>query len=115
MCEWGLEGIAETVELVVSELTTNAVLATTGPDGRPRYENALSGLPVVHVRLLSDRVRVVIEVWDASTGAPILQRGESDKESGRGLILVEAVCERWDWATAADWRGKVVWAELRAE
>jgi anti-sigma regulatory factor (Ser/Thr protein kinase) len=113
MCEWGLSGLAETVELVVSELVTNAVLATTGSDGRPRYDDELAGLPVVHIRLLSDRERVVVEVWDRSTEAPTLKEAEPDQESGRGLMLVEAVCERWGWATAAGWHGKAVWAEMR--
>ena len=30
----------------------------------------LSGLPVVHVRLSSDRARVLVEVWDRSAAAP---------------------------------------------
>jgi anti-sigma regulatory factor (Ser/Thr protein kinase) len=64
MCEWGLMSLAENAELVVSELVTNAVRASTGPDGRPRYDNASAGLPVVHLRVLSDRRRVVVEVWD---------------------------------------------------
>jgi len=113
MCEWGLGSIAETVELVASELTTNAVLASTGPDGRPRYEGDQSGLPVVHVRLMSDCVHLVIEVWDRSMRAPIPKQAEPDREGGRGLMLVEALCERWNWRTVAGWSGKLVWAELR--
>lgn len=115
VCEWSLVGLAENVELVVSELVTNAVRATTGPDGRPQYEDQLSGLPVVHLRLNSDRVRVLIEVWDPSTGAPIAKQAEPDDESGRGLMLVEALCERWSWDVVPGWAGKVVWAELRVE
>src|SRR6266436_2475033 len=60
MCEWDLADVAEDIELVVSELTTNAILATTGPDGQPRYEDELSGLPVIHVRLSSNRVCVLV-------------------------------------------------------
>ncbi len=114
VCEWGLASLAETVELVTSELMTNAVLATTSPDGRPRYEDDLAGLPVVHVRLSSDRTRVVIEVWDSSTAAPMVRQAEPDQAGGRGLMLVEALCERWGWRAVPGWAGKVVWAELRA-
>jgi hypothetical protein len=32
MYEWNLPSVADTVELVVSELVTNAVRASTGPD-----------------------------------------------------------------------------------
>jgi anti-sigma regulatory factor (Ser/Thr protein kinase) len=84
VCEWGLSGLAETVELVVSELVTNAVQASTGPDGRPRYDDDLAGMPVVHVRVSSDQVRVLVEVWDRSTLAPVVNHVEPDDESGRG-------------------------------
>jgi anti-sigma regulatory factor (Ser/Thr protein kinase) len=115
MYEWGLQAIAEAVELVVSELATNAVLATTGVDGRPKYTDGLAGLSVVHVRLLSNRERVVIEVWDASTAAPARKRHAApDEPGGRGLMLVEAYSERWGWGTVPGWAGKIVWAELRA-
>ena len=36
-CEWGLHGLADTIELVVSELVTNAVKASTDQDQRPHY------------------------------------------------------------------------------
>ena len=41
--------------------------------------------------------------------------GQADPgdERGRGLMLIEAVCDRWSWATAPDWTGKVMSAELR--
>lgn len=109
--EWDLVGLAETVELIVSELVTNAVRVTTDLDGRPRYDDAVSGLPVVHLRLSSDRARVAVEVWDKSTAAPTPKHAEPDQEGGRGLMLVEALCERWGWDAVPGWRGKVVWAE----
>lgn len=115
MCEWGLAAMAEAVELVVSELVTNAVLATTDPDGRPRYADDLAGLPVVHVRLSSDRARVVVEVWDASTDAPVRKHPEPDEPGGRGLMLVQALSKRWNWGVVPGWAGKVVWAELRVD
>jgi two-component sensor histidine kinase len=110
--EWGQESMVETAELIVSELVTNAVRATTGPEGRPRYDDA-SGLPVVHLRLSSDRVHVIAEVWDTGTGTPTPEHSEPDQESGRGLMLVQALCERWGWEIVPGRAGKVVWAELR--
>jgi len=44
--------LAEAAELIVSELVTNAVRASTGADGRPRYGEAR--LPVVILRLTTD-------------------------------------------------------------
>jgi|SRR5450755_3519427 anti-sigma regulatory factor (Ser/Thr protein kinase) len=113
MYEWHLGTVAETIELVVSEFTTNAVLASTYPDGRPRYEDG-SGLPALYLRLSSDRVRVLVEVWDANPHAPSPRAAGPGEESGRGLMLVEALCERWSWYTPRGLSGKVVWAEMRA-
>lgn len=114
MCEWGLTTLADNVELVVSELATNAVLASTHPDGQPRYEDG-AGLPRVHLRLSSDRTRVLIEVWDQNLGLPTPKTAGPDDESGRGLLLIEALCDRWDWDVPPGWNGKLVWAEMRAE
>jgi anti-sigma regulatory factor (Ser/Thr protein kinase) len=108
--EWGLRGLSETVELIVSELVTNAVQASTDPDGRPRYGEA--GLPVVVLRLFTEGTYVLIEVWDDIPDAPVTERADPDHESGRGLTLIEAVSDRWTWATVPGWTGKVVSAEL---
>ncbi len=110
LAEWGLHDLAEAAELIVSELVTNAVRASTGPDGRPRYDGA--GLPVVIVRLGTDGIRVMIEVWDGIAGAPVAEHAGPDDEGGRGLVLVEALCARWSWQAVPGWPGKVVWAEL---
>jgi anti-sigma regulatory factor (Ser/Thr protein kinase) len=106
--EWGLAALAETVELVVSELMTNAMLAATElPDAFRR------GLPVVHIRLLADEHRLIIEVWDSNPQAPVAKEAAPDEESGRGLMLVGALCERWGSEAAPGRGGKVVWAELQ--
>lgn len=113
MCEWSLAAVAESVELVVSELVTNALRASTDADGRPSYDDA-TGLPRVHLRLSSNRQRVLIEVWDQDNQLPAPKGAGPDDESGRGLMLVEALCERWGCDTSPEWAGKVVWADLRA-
>jgi anti-sigma regulatory factor (Ser/Thr protein kinase) len=110
--EWGLARAADSAGLVVTELLTNSVRACTGPDGRPRYDG--STLPVVHLRLSSDRARLLVEVWDSVRHAPMARRAGPDEEGGRGIALVQALSDRWDWATVPGWPGKVVWAELRS-
>jgi hypothetical protein len=35
---------------------------------------------------------------------------DDDAESGRGLLLVEAISQRWGWYATQDTTGKVVWA-----
>jgi anti-sigma regulatory factor (Ser/Thr protein kinase) len=112
MVEWALVDIADDVALVVSELVTNAVVASTGMDGRPVYADADAGLPVVHLRLCSDHSRIVIEVWDSSVDVPEAKQPAPDAEGGRGLLLVEALSEQWGWDRIPGWPGKVVWALL---
>jgi anti-sigma regulatory factor (Ser/Thr protein kinase) len=113
LTEWGLAGLAEAAELIVSELVTNAVRASTGKDGKPRYDGA--SMPVVVLRMASDRIRLLIEVWDAIPGAPAAAHPGPEDEGGRGLMLVEAMCDRWRWQTVPNWPGKVVWAELHSD
>jgi hypothetical protein len=54
-------------------------------------------------------------VWDASPWPPVRTEASDYAESGRGLILVEAVSEQWGWYTREDSGGKFVWAIIRAE
>jgi two-component sensor histidine kinase len=85
-----LGALTETVELVTSELVTNAILAATE---LPAHVHV--GLPTVHLRLLADDHGVVIEVWDANPHPPAPQQAAPDEERGRGLMLVDALCEQW--------------------
>ena len=112
LAEWGLDDLSEAAELIVSELVTNAVRASTDPDGHPRYDGA--GMPVVVLRMASDHIRLLIEVWDVIPGAPAAAHPGPDEETGRGLMLVAALSERWRWQTVSGWPGKVVWAELHS-
>jgi anti-sigma regulatory factor (Ser/Thr protein kinase) len=111
LAEWGMTAMADTTELVVSELVTNAIRASTDADGHPVYRD--DRLAVVHVRLFADGVHILAEVWDESPAAPTAKSAELDDEGGRGLQLVEAMSESWGWTTAEDWPGKCVWVELR--
>ena len=36
-----------------------------------------------------------------------------DDETGRGLMLVAAISERWDWSPTPDTGGKTVWCIVR--
>ncbi len=110
--EWGLAAMADRAELIVSELVTNSVRASADEDGRPRYGDA--GLPVVQLRLASDHARVLVEVWDGVPVPPAPRLAAPDEQGGRGLALVAALSDRWDWTTVPGWPGKVVCAELRS-
>lgn len=99
--EWGLTGLTEAVELIVSELVTNAVKAS---DGYPVP-------PAVQFRMSTKQDSVLIEVWDCDPRQPIMRRPMDVDESGRGLFLVEAMSARWGWTEFE--QGKVVWAEVK--
>ena len=113
LAEWDLNDLAEAAELIVSELVTNAVRASTASNGRPRYDGLQ--MPVVVLRMASDGIGLLIEVWDGIPGSPAAAHPGPDDESGRGLMLVAAQCDRWSWQTVPGWPGKVVWAQLRSQ
>ncbi|MFJ4776099.1 SpoIIE family protein phosphatase [Streptomyces sp. NPDC088762] len=91
--EWGLDELAFTTELILSELITNAVRHGSAP---------------VRVRLLHDHV-LTCEVWDGSSTAPHLRYAATTDEGGRGLFLVAQLSEHW--GTRYTPEGKVIWAE----
>jgi len=100
--EWGLTALRDDTELLVSELVTNAVHAS----------QSMEWTFPVRMRLLSDRAQVAIVVWDANPQPPVRTEAGEDDETGRGLILVDAISERWDWNATPDTGGKVVWCVL---
>jgi hypothetical protein len=114
---WGLAGQIDIAELLLSELATNVVRASTDPDGHPRYDES-GRLPLLWVRLLTDRTRLMLEVWDnlpQSYGAPAIRHPGQDEESGRGLEMVEALSEDWGWESVSGWSGKRVWALINPD
>lgn len=99
--EWQLAHLTDTAQVVVSELLTNAVRASArGLDQ-----------PTVQLSLASDGSRLLILVRDFNPGAPVPRHTSNDDETGRGLMLVEAISDRFGWYRPEDGApGKVVWA-----
>ena len=94
----------EDIELVMSELVTNAVQAF----------GSLRQATPVRIWLLSDQAEVLVLVWDASEQPPVRVDAGQEADGGRGLLLVEGISARWGWyATQGPGGGKVVWAVLR--
>jgi anti-sigma regulatory factor (Ser/Thr protein kinase) len=98
---WHLPDVLDSAELVVSELATNAVRNTGSEDGHQ----------VVGVQLRLMDALLYIEVWDPGQGAAVVPVQSLDAEGGRGLFLVESLCERWD-TYRPEAGGKVVWGRL---
>jgi anti-sigma regulatory factor (Ser/Thr protein kinase) len=90
--------------LLVSELTTNAVLHTG------------SGHVLCGLTLTGDERRLRIELHDEGRTPlrPPEFRAGPDEEGGRGLFLVQQLADRWGSARSMRAEGKVVWAELTA-
>jgi anti-sigma regulatory factor (Ser/Thr protein kinase) len=108
--EWGLRDLAETTELMVSELVTNGVKASADLT-EARYEGRrVPGRPPVRLWLCSDQRRVLIEVWDGSEAMPQERRPDPEEAGGRGLLLVEALAQDWGTYGSDDSDGKIVWA-----
>jgi anti-sigma regulatory factor (Ser/Thr protein kinase) len=112
--EWQLARFTETATIAISELMTNACLATQA--------EALS--TPVRLWMLGNSMSLGILVWDASTQLPIPRDAGELAESGRGLALVAAItCGEFDAAIGGRWGlyfpsadfqgGKVVWLLLQ--
>lgn len=102
--EWGISEVADDLELLVSELVTNALHASL----------AMEEFLPIRLWLLSNETRVVVSVWDGNPRLPVRAGVGGDAVSGRGLILVEALSDRWDWYAHEGLGGKVVWCETTA-
>lgn len=97
---WGLaleKDTWEAIQLVTSELVTNAVVHAGG---------------LITIGLYLDDSRLLLVVHDGSPALPA-QPGSlraEEPESGRGLLLVDAFAARWGWDPTPE--GKKVWAEF---
>ncbi|MFD5794240.1 SpoIIE family protein phosphatase [Streptomyces diastatochromogenes] len=91
--KWGLDHLVTKVELIVSELVTNAIHHGDGPS---------------RLRLIQHQV-LTCEVSDSHTGHPRPRHPRNLDENGRGLYLVAQLSRRWGSRSVGD--GKVVWAE----
>jgi anti-sigma regulatory factor (Ser/Thr protein kinase) len=100
LAAWGMPELRDAAELVLSELLTNAVRHARTPPGH-LVETRIRRLP-------GDRVR--LEVHDANDGHPVLRDAEDTDESGRGLLLVDALTAHQWGVDARPGLGKLVWA-----
>ncbi|MEU3876245.1 SpoIIE family protein phosphatase [Streptomyces sp. NPDC029704] len=94
LARWDLEELTDGVELLVSEVITNAV----------RYAER----PITLRLLRTDVLRC--EVGDDVPQLPRLRQARPSDEGGRGLYLVNRMARRWGATRLST--GKVVWFEL---
>ncbi|WP_234354483.1 ATP-binding protein [Streptomyces sp. NRRL WC-3618] len=100
---WEVSAFEDIAVLLFSELFTNAL--RNSPRGREIQTRFM---------LYSDRLR--IEVADTSEKMPQPRTAGDDEESGRGLVLVEALADKWGVEPRSREGqyapGKTVWFEL---
>lgn len=87
--------IAESLQLAVSEVATNAVLHARSP---------------FRVRVSRNSRSVLVEVFDRSSTLPSKKDYGPAAPTGRGLTIVERVTH--DWGVRATDEGKWVWFEI---
>jgi anti-sigma regulatory factor (Ser/Thr protein kinase) len=85
---------ADTAELLVSELVTNAVRFASAPvPAHRRTEN--TGIVWLSVRHFDEEL--LIEVYDTDASPPVLTDAAEEAENGRGLLLVDALSKEWSY------------------
>nr|WP_240653985.1 ATP-binding protein [Streptomyces sp. AcE210] len=98
LSDWNLTETADTAELLVSELVTNALRHTRGPLR-------------LNLQMRIDRLRC--EVEDTNSAGPVRRTVDTDAEDGRGMELLDLLADAWGGTRTAT--GKTVWFELTAK
>ncbi|MFJ5273973.1 ATP-binding protein [Streptomyces sp. NPDC088358] len=95
LSEWDLEDLADTAELLVSELVTNALRHTRGP---------------LRLNLYARGSHLRCEVEDTDPTGPVRRFVDADAEGGRGTELLDLLTETWGSTRTAT--GKTMWFEM---
>ncbi|MFF4898202.1 ATP-binding protein [Streptomyces sp. NPDC001068] len=96
--DWDVTDLADTAELLVSELVTNALRHTRGP---------------LRLNLQLRHFRLLCEVEDTETSSPTRGAADVDAENGRGIELLDLLADAWGSVRTAT--GKTMWFVLQAE
>ena len=98
--EWQLDELVHEAVLIASELVTNAI--------RHGLAGTSDGVELAWRR---QAARVICMVTDRSPLPPVLGFACQEAESGRGLLVVEAIATAWGWMMLSA-TSKAVWAAL---
>ncbi|MFF6774672.1 ATP-binding protein [Streptomyces sp. NPDC012637] len=99
LTRWRLDRLADSAALALTELVANVVRHVPGRR--------------CTVLILREPFGLRVEVSDAVPGPVIAKAADPLAEAGRGLVLVEAVTDRWGCTETA--LGKTVWFECDAQ
>ncbi len=120
--QWGHDDLAETAELILTELMANAGKATVGfydlgvdaDDAHSLlYEMLTASDESIEVDVYRSPDAIGLAVWDRLRTPPQLREADEDDVGGRGLALINALAAGWGYGWPRT-GGKVVWATLIA-
>ena len=94
---WTVAPVADTAELLVTELVANVVRHVGEP---------------MTVRMTREAETIRFEVDDTSSRLPESREPDLAREGGRGLYLVATLASRWGTDVHRADPGKTVWFEL---
>ncbi|WP_425508513.1 ATP-binding protein [Streptomyces roseirectus] len=100
LTEWELTHLAETACLLLSELLTNAVKASSSKTER------------VTAQLSCNESTLKVAVSDTADERPQLSVPPLEQEGGRGLLIVTMLSKEWGTRPNATGPGKTVWCTL---
>ncbi|GII55338.1 ATP-binding protein [Planotetraspora thailandica] len=101
---WNMSRLDDSMELVVSELVTNAL----------RHGLVLSPArdrEVIRLSLIRRGMLVTCAITDPGVAAPVMRDPAPFEVGGLGLHIVESLSARWGWCPLVP-QGKAVWAVL---
>jgi anti-sigma regulatory factor (Ser/Thr protein kinase) len=98
---WNLENLADEAVIIATELVTNAI-----------KHGAAVGHGQVELAWQRHATRVICIVVDGSARPPVLAAADVSAESGRGLLVIEALAASWGWMMVGATQ-KAVWAVLQ--
>ncbi len=110
LTHWHFEEHTDTAALIMSELVTNAVRAGGVIGDQPKW-GQIASEHVIGMQLRALETSLYVDVWDRTEAVPVRRNPGAESVGGRGLLLVEALAERWDIFRPVV-GGKIVWAEL---
>ncbi|MEU5365852.1 ATP-binding protein [Streptomyces sp. NPDC005925] len=99
-------GVVERAELVVAELAANAAL-----HGRVPGRDFLLALTLGPDDARGGTLRIAVSDTRGERLPAVLRGRGADEESGRGLLLVDTLADRWGTEPRPP-SGKTIWAEL---
>lgn len=111
MASWGIRReLIETGALIASELVANAAKAAVVAPEASGPGAASAGQ--ILLTLCYARQALRIEVTDGSPSPPVLSQVPPDAESGRGLLIIDALTTEWSYSLLPAGLGKTVYCVL---